>query len=459
MQSIVDYNLASVRAAEELEIALLEQRGFVASFIMDDGDESWLVELARREPAFSLWLEEARATAQSAEEHRVLTELELAFHIYDAERDRVVALYKAGDSAQATRVLLHDMTAAYEKAYLLCEELIIINSRLIAEDLATDERQLQRNILLASLYVLAVLLLGLALAWVFFRSILQPLRQMNAQVLALNPTASTALTSPLDELQTLGFHLESLMADMADTRSNLERNRDRLLMAEKLASVGKLAACVAHEMRNPLTAVKMRLFSLRRDLGADDRYQDDLQIVFEEIVRLEKVIRHFLEFSRPPDLRLAAHPLERVMDKTLELGQHRLDEKDVVLLRKEQQQLPPVLVDAEQLMQVFLNLLINAVEAIPQKGTLRVESSCAVDESGRAMVVSRFIDDGTGIDDELRARIFEPFFSTKDSGTGLGLCIAASIMSRHNGRLDLEASAETGTTFAVWIPAAAQRSE
>ncbi len=458
MQSIVDDNLASVRAAEELEIALLEQRGFVASFIMDDGDESWLAELARREPAFAHWLAEAHETAKSAEERRVLGELELAFRHYDAERDRVVALYRAGDSAQATRVLLRDMTAAYDRAYLLCEELIVINNRLIAQDIATDNRQLQLNILLASLYVLAVLVLGLGLAWIFFHSILLPLKQMDEQILALSPGPISPTLSPLDELQTLGFHLDRLMSDIADTRSDLERNRDRLLMAEKLASVGKLAACVAHEMRNPLTAVKMRLFSLRRDLGENDFYEDDLQVVFEEIVRLEKVIRHFLEFSRPPDLRLGQHQLARVMDKTLELGQHRLEEKGIRLLREEGP-LPPILADAEQLMQVFLNLLINAAEAMPQNGVLRLHSSRAVDESGKEMVVSRFVDSGTGIDAQVRERIFEPFFSTKDSGTGLGLCIAASIMSRHNGRLHLESSDAKGTTFAAWIPAAEQRTE
>ena len=133
---------------------------------------------------------------------------------------------------------------------------------------------------------------------------------------------------------------------------------------------------------------------------------------------------------------------------------HRLFEKDIALTRQDSAGLPPVLADADQLKQVFINLLNNASEALPEGGQVQLSSAREQAPEGRAMVVVRFADNGPGIPPELQAHIFEPFFTTKDEGTGLGLCIAARIMARHQGRLALESATTQGSTFAVWIPVA-----
>jgi signal transduction histidine kinase len=123
-------------------------------------------------------------------------------------------------------------------------------------------------------------------------------------------------------------------------------------------------------------------------------------------------------------------------------------------VRKYSPELPPILGDGKQLKQVFINLLNNAAEVVPGGGEIRILAASACDRDTRGMVVVRIQDTGPGMPEEVQQRLFEPFFTTKESGTGLGLCIAAGIMTRHNGRLVLESSTAQGTTFAVWIPAA-----
>jgi signal transduction histidine kinase len=141
-----------------------------------------------------------------------------------------------------------------------------------------------------------------------------------------------------------------------------------------------------------------------------------------------------------------------LIDKTLELCGHRLADKGIRLVRGDRAGLPPVMADAEQVKQVFLNLLSNAAEAMDEGGELRIAAEAGRDS--RPMAVVRFTDTGPGIAADVRSRIFEPFYSTKEGGTGLGLCIAARIMARHGGRLELEPAAGRGASFAVWIPAA-----
>jgi signal transduction histidine kinase len=262
--------------------------------------------------------------------------------------------------------------------------------------------------------------------------------------------------SGIDELHLIGNHLRNLLSDMSDTRSQLERSHDRLAAVQKLASVGKLAACVAHEIRNPLTAIKMWLFSIQESTQGDAELGRKLGIVSEEIMRLENIVRRFLEFSRPPAIRCQPLDVCAVIRQTLELLGPRLAEANVTVEQTCKGELPRVMADAAQLKQVLLNLLGNAVDAMPGGGEIRVDSTTARDADGQPMVVVRVCDSGSGMPRDVQDRVFEPFFTTKENGTGLGLCIAAQVMARHDGALVLESSTEMGTTFAVWIPTAAE---
>lgn len=456
MQDMVTENLSSVLAAEELEIALLDQKGFVSSYILDSGNRTWLEELSRKTRDFNSWLDRARETAHTPEEHEIIDRVEEVYRQYLAKRGEVIALYEKGEVEEAKTVLLRDMNALYNRAYVLCEDFISANQRYIKTRIADGRGQIRRNTLIVGICVSLTAALGIGLLYFFFRVVLLPLRKMaeDARVFSAGGLRPAQGGSPSDELQIVGLYLRTLMSDVQETRTSLERSRSQLMQAENLASVGKLAASVAHEIRNPLTSLKMRLFSIRKNVADGHPVDENFRVVSDEITRLESIIRNFLEFSRPPELNLRSHDVSTLIDKALELVGHRLVERDVRLARAYEKSLPCVVADADQMKQVFINLIGNAAEAVEEGGEVRILTALERDGGRRPMVVVRVQDDGIGVAEDIRDRIIEPFFSTKENGTGLGLCIAAQIMARHGGRLDLEGSADRGATFSVRIPTA-----
>jgi signal transduction histidine kinase len=255
-----------------------------------------------------------------------------------------------------------------------------------------------------------------------------------------------------DELRSMGGYFRELMSDVTDTRSRLERSRLRLAAAEKLAAVGKLAATVAHEIRNPLTAMNMWLFAVQQQVQGDAELERKLDIISEEMTRLEEIIRSFLEFSRPMELQCRPTDVDCVVQQTLELFEPRLKERNIRVARSATGAMPAILADADKLKQVFINVIGNALDAMDNGGEIRVDMAVENDAIGRRMVVVRFHDTGPGMPKDVQARVFDPFFTTKEDGTGLGLCIAAQVIARHEGSLVLESSTENGTTFAVWLP-------
>lgn len=455
LEQTINENLPSVRAAEELEIAVLEQRGFVSSYLLDNGNPKWLQKLEQREDNFGFWLSEAHKTAHTAEEEKILAALRDVYDQYDSTRNRVVELFDEGDTTQATKLLVEDVALHYDRAYGLCERFLKANESYV-DKAATDARRQIRWVSFA-VGISVLLTIGLAafLLWLFFRGVVLPLRVLASDTRGLYEAGSEGREPlPVDELRTVGVYLRNLMTDVADAQTTLQRSRRELKNAEKLASVGKLAASVAHEIRTPLTAIKMWLFSIEKEVGGSESLNRKFRIVSEEMRRLENIVHNFLEFSRTPELNVVADSISPVLDAVLELVEPRLANRRIQLVREDAQELPSVLADQEQLRQVLLNLLNNAMEATDEGGQIKVTTNQETLAHGKRMVVVRVSDTGPGIPDETARRIFEPFFSTKEDGTGLGLCIAARIMARHDGRLVLESSSAQGTTFAVQIPLA-----
>lgn len=455
-RTLVADNLESVRAAEELEIALLEQRGYVSSYMLDDGNKTWLEQLDLHRKDFDVWLVSAREAARSNEEREILDQLEEVQQAYAAKRDEAVTLYDLGQGEQARQVLLRDVSKLYQQSYDLCEAFIAVNQKLVAAAAANVRRQVEQITVVVTAMLLVTVGLGVALMWLFFQGVVVPVRRIAAEARsAAGDEVGDGQDPRADELRELGRYVQLLMTNVAETRSDLERSRVQLAHADKLAVVGKLAASVAHEIRNPLTSVKMWLYSLRRGVGQDGETQKKFDIVSSEIARLESIVRSFLEFARPPKLNVQLHPVGLLIEKTLELLHHRLEDEHIEVELVEEPDLPQVLADPEQLKQVLLNLINNAVEAMPEGGRIGISTSRSR-HGGREMVAIQVMDSGTGIPEDVQRRLFEPFYTTKEEGNGLGLCIAASVMARHHGLLELDSSGPQGTRWTIWIPVAAK---
>jgi signal transduction histidine kinase len=451
-------NVASVQAAGELEISLLEQRGFVSSYLLDDGNQEWLEELQRRTHSFDQSLKEACLTAHTRDEEKTLDDLNQVYQQYNARREEVVDLYKNGNEEAAENVLVDEVNELHDQAYKLCEKFLAANVRHVSDTEARVHWQIRWVTWAVCGCVVLTIGLGAALLWLFFSGVVVPLRTMVADARGFaGEIVPDGAQLPTDELRAVGIYLQNLMTDVADSRTTLEQSRRQLREAQKLASVGKLAASVAHEIRSPLTSLKMWLFSIQKEVGGDAGRDRKFEIVAEEIRRLENIVRHFLDFSRPPELNRSITPVSAILDRTFELLQSPLADRGISLVREAPQDLPPVLVDAEQFKQVLINLINNAAEAAGEGGRICLTAAVGAGNHARPMLVVRVRDNGPGIPEEVRSRIFEPFFTTKDEGTGLGLSIAARIMARHQGRLVLESSTPAGATFAIFLPLAPEQ--
>jgi signal transduction histidine kinase len=452
MEAAAEESLPNVRAAEGLELALLEQQGWVLSYTLEPGKRDWLAQLEARKPPFERWLGEAESTVRTEVARAVLLKLRRAYNKYDEARNEVVRLFDAGDVEEARALVMGDASRQYEQVYALCKDYIAANMRSIEEANTQAKRQIHNDTLLVAGSVALTLVLGSGLFWLFYSGVLRPLRAMLAEAKSFtNLVAGEAVPSD-DEPRAVGAYLRLLMSDVTDARTTLRQSRERMLHAEKLASVGKLAASVAHEIRNPLTSIKMWLFWLRSSTHPGPDALEGFDTVAREIDRLEHVVRNFLEFTRPPPLTLRPCRLEELIDTTLQLIAHRLSESKIDLRRTTTCADCQIMADPEQLKQVLLNLLDNAIAAMPGGGQIEIAVGREIDRSGAPMAVVQVSDSGPGIPADVAPRIFEPFFSTKEEGTGLGLCIAANIMARHNGRLVVQSGTAGGATFAVCIP-------
>ncbi|MBN1909233.1 MAG: MCP four helix bundle domain-containing protein [Pirellulales bacterium] len=455
LDKAVTENLASVRAAEELEIAVLDQRGYVAFHLLDHDNPTWLDELRKREKGFSDRLDNARRTTNSDEERDILNHLESMYRQYDDARKEVLRLCGSGDIDAAQKLLVGKVNRLHDETYKLCESFLDANEAQVELAARNAGRESRLVTWAVACFVFLTFVFGAVLLLLFFRGIVFPLRAMAADAREfIGEPGSDGNTLPTNELRTIGGYLQSLMSDVVDSRTVLEQHRHRLRSAEKLASVGKLAASVAHEVRNPLTAIKMWLFSIQKDVGGDEALDRKFRIVSEEIRRLENIVRDFLDFSRPRELAASKVSVADFLDGILELIRPRMASEQIVLQHEFAHNLPDVLIDPEQMKQVLLNLINNAADATGKGGRIAVTAAPHTADSGEPMVVVRISDNGGGIPDEVVRRLYEPFFSTKEQGTGLGLSIAAQIVARHLGRLVLESTGPEGTTFAVHIPVA-----
>jgi len=231
---------------------------------------------------------------------------------------------------------------------------------------------------------------------------------------------------------------------IAPLRFKLTESQAIIARQEKLASLGVLAAGVAHEIRNPLTAIKFRLYSLRKSLpGADN---EDALVIDNEISRLERIVKDFLQFARPSEPELVAVPPQRILQEVHDLLKPQL-EKSAIDLQLEPSEAAWVQADTQQIKEVLINLIQNAADSIGRKGVITLR---AHDENGSTIL--EVADTGKGIPAEVQNRLFDPFFTTKEGGTGLGLPIAARIVEKHGGDLRYQTQLNRGTTFAVVLP-------
>ena len=258
------------------------------------------------------------------------------------------------------------------------------------------------------------------------------------------------------EVATIGFFHD--MREELSIQAELEKTQLQLLQSEKMASLGKLAAGVAHQLNNPLGGITLFTKLILEEYDLEDAVQNDLQRILNDAERCRDTVKELLEFSRQTKRLKRPHDINQAISRTLFLLENQTLFHNIKIEKRLAEGLPPVTADIQQLNHLIMNIILNAAQAMEGRGKMMLTTNLSGDGD---YIHMEFADTGPGIPEHIRSRIFEPFFTTKQEGkgTGLGLSLVYGIVENHDGRIDVISEPGVGTTFIVELPIATQESE
>jgi PAS domain S-box-containing protein len=238
--------------------------------------------------------------------------------------------------------------------------------------------------------------------------------------------------------------------------TNLNKIQEEILRMDRLVSLGKLASGIAHELRNPLAGIKTTAQALGEELSRDDPRREYLSRITKEIDRLNELLKTFFSFAKPQKLNLVHCEIKAIINEIIPFLIKEIAEKGIRFIETYHPQLPKIKVDKNQMHQVFLNLFLNAIQAMPNGGELKIQVnpviSSSLDGPKKNFIQIVVSDTGIGIPTNIVQKIFDPFFTTKPRGIGLGLSITYQIIKKHGGTIKVESKLEKGTSFVINLP-------
>lgn len=446
LEAMVDREIVLYKTVHDMEMALANQKGFLTYYFVD-GDSKWLQALGKYRQIFSENLERAGALPVTGEQRRDLERIAGKYREYIEVKDLAIENYKLG--IQPGRISTpHERQRDVFFSLLDSFQAFSDKQWQVIRQTEESSRSRSRNIRVTAITGTALFVsLCILFLVILYKQILGPIRGLAIE------TGGSPQESIKDEVGSLKNSLLGMKRDFNETSDELARSRRHLMQAERMAMVGELAAGVAHTIRNPFTSIKMRMFSLGRSLDLNEIQNEDLKVISDEIARIDRIVQNFLEFARPPKLRLERFSLGEVIRSVLVLLEYRLKKYEVELCYQSQPEYPPVHVDADRIKEALVNLIINSCEAMEHGGRITVAESRAVDpELGEVAEIS-VKDTGPGVPEAIREKITAPFFTTKDEGTGLGLSIVARIVQEHEGKFIVSSPAGQGTECIIRLPA------
>jgi len=391
-------------------------------------------------------LNRVQASANLEEELVLATRVVVSYRNYCERRDALPPAGSPGRPA-AIRALIDVLDRETTPA---CQELVDYNAARI-EASSVEHQQVIRYLAvgMSGIGVLGTVA-GALLGYGAARGVRSSIQRLQVQVRdaagKLGRVGSEIVLTREGDLGQLHVQMGHLLGQVEGVVETMQRQQREILRAEQLAAVGQLAAGVAHEIRNPLTAIKM-LVQLARSAG-EPLPAEDLAVIEREVRRMEKSLQGFLDYARPVKASRRDTDLAAVIDRTLELVRGRAAQQGVAVRFDRPAGATPAVADAEQLKQVFVNLTMNALDAMPSGGELRVRMG----ERPGGVWLFEVTDTGAGVPPQLAGKLFQPFASGKETGLGLGLVISRRIVEDHGGTLTLTNRATGGAAALVTLP-------
>ena len=246
----------------------------------------------------------------------------------------------------------------------------------------------------------------------------------------------------------LSFLFQRLYNNAQQAYTHLQQAQEQLIKTEKMAAIGQMAAAISHDLRNPLTGIKMATYYLGTKINkTDSEINNILKDIELEIDYASNVVTNILTYSRPTQLIYKRADINKIIEDTMHFVHLQNRDSHIKLIKKYDKNIPEILMDNKQIKQVIINLLSNSIQAMTAGGTLTIQTSLKPKE-----VEIKIIDTGTGIEPKNHERIFTPFFTTKARGVGLGLSIVNNIVQKHGGSVEVSSVLDEGTTFTVRLP-------
>ncbi|HBR57509.1 MAG TPA: hypothetical protein DEA22_08570 [Blastocatellia bacterium] len=298
---------------------------------------------------------------------------------------------------------------------------------------------------------------NLLLVLLIVRSISRPLQRITLAAVGVangEYGKQADLRKSNDEIGVLANSFNEMSRKMASDIERLKTMNEKLARTERLAAMGTLAAGVAHEVNNPLASISSLIQMMRAEPGTGEDEREKFEIISSQIRRITQVTKDLTEFARTRPAAKSPVDMNEILEAALRLASFDETFQSLNVIRKIDKEIPLVFADAGQMQQVFLNLFLNARDAMPDGGDLTIETTAAENE-----VTVRVSDSGIGFDEENAAQLFDPFYSTKPAGkgTGLGLSVCYGIVTAHDGRIEIEAKTDRGASFLVVLPIFAKR--
>jgi len=452
-------HLTSMRAAQELEFSVRELRTHGVRYLIS-GHSKHLEAIPRLKERIMAALGNAEGLAFTPAEQALTQRIRSGLKTFFTEYENMTN----GNPKQAEylrtldlvdSVLANEVIEPTQEYFRLNEGMLV---RANADNQAVASRITTGLVALGLCGAGGGLIAGWVIAVAHRRSTLRAEQRLRTTARQLENAARTSEnTSPRGGRG--GDALDDVAESAAAVLARLKRTEREALRAEQLAWVGQMAAGIAHEVRNPLMSIKLLIQAAADGRQGDRLRPRDMRVLDEEIVRLEGIISSFLDFARPPQPVKTLLDVASLLDQVVAGMMPRADIQDVSLRVDSPHRPLLVEADANQLRQVFYNLLINALDAQPGGGRIVVTVASLSDRDvpSKPSVEVRVEDDGPGLPDHLHNDIFDPFVSTKESGMGLGLSISRRIIEDHGGTIRAETRSEAGAVFTVYLPAGPAR--
>ena len=340
-----------------------------------------------------------------------------------------------GKKKEAIKVLHSKSTSYYDELYKGSENLIKKNEKIINESNEKAKQYLERSKIFGYITIVCFILMGIGFSLIITKSIVDPIKEME-----LDSSSVANITSDKNEIEGLRERFSKMI-------KTIEDNQEKLIHSERKAAIGEIAAGISHELNNPIGIICgfSEMMIKRESLSKKDR--ETVEDIYQEAVRCKNLLGRLLNFARTPEPNIKLTGIKNLIKqavKTFENQEKYSLVKFSITLPKEPVK---IYIDSVQMRQVFINLILNACDAMNNSGKIKITLN--VDDKNS---IISFKDNGTGINPENMEKIFTPFYSSKPKGVGLGLAICRDIVEQHNGRLTVESEAGSFSNFIITIP-------